>query len=81
MKLYHGTSNEILGKIQEEGVLWGIRFVNPYDRAEHEWKPLDKIPKRFRKTYFATSLDLAWSHGQHGAGVVLEIDYEPITKK
>ena len=81
MKLYHGTSKENWEKIRKEGVLWGIRFVCHMDRARHGCKPSDQIPKQFRMTYFSSDLQSAWSHGQYGNGVVLEIDYELTGKK
>ena len=81
MKLYHGTSKKNWEKIKQEGVLWGLRFLSDLDRAKHGWKPPQEIPKRFRMTYFSENIESAWSHGEYGNGVVLEIDYEPTGKK
>jgi len=81
IKLYHGTSKENWEKIKQEGVLWGVRFLYHLDRAKHGRKPLHEIPKRFRMTYFSENIKSAWSHGEYGNGVVLEINYEPTGKK
>jgi len=81
MKLYHGTSKENWEKIKQEGVLLGIRFLCDDDEARHGWKPPQEIPKRFRMTYFSEDIHAAWSYGQYGNGVVLEIDYEPTGKR
>ena len=69
MKFYHGTSKENWKKIQEEGCLWGRRYVlNSDGTVDHE---VDRC------TYLAVDEQEARCYGE----VVLEVDYDPASSK
>lgn len=65
MKFYHGTSESNWKKIQEEGLLFGRRYIT--DDNE------DIVKEVPRCTYLATSIDEAKCYGD----VVLEVEYNP----
>lgn len=65
---YHGTSKENWNKIQEEGVLWGRRFVELKKGV---------ITEIDRCTYLATTKEEA----EHYGDIVLEVYYNPLLDK
>ena len=67
MKFYHGTTSENWGKIQKEGVLFGLIIV-----LDRNGNPSSKH-KPHRCTYLATSLEEAKCYGD----IVLEVEYDP----
>ena len=65
MTFYHGTSKESWQQIQEEGVLFGRRYV--VDNEGHIIKEVDRC------TYLATDIAEARQYGE----VVLKVEYNP----
>jgi len=65
MKWYHGTSKENWKAIQDEGVLFGRRYVT--DNEGNIIKEVDRC------TYLATDLEEAKHYGE----VILEVEYNP----
>ena len=66
MIFYHGTSKENWKAIQEEGILWGRRFIkDDYGNI---------ITEIDRCTYLATDKEEAEKYGN----VVLEVEYDPL---
>lgn len=69
MKFYHGTTFEKWRKIQEEGVLFGIReMVDKNGNPSAVYKPQ-------RCTYLATTTEEAKCYGD----IILEVEYDPNT--
>lgn len=69
MKFYHGTSEENWKRIQEEGILYGRRYITDGDGgASHEVS---------RCTYLATDFEEAKCYGE----VVLEVEFDPSESK
>lgn len=66
---YHGTSEENWDKIQQEGILWGRRFVTDNDG--------NIIKEVCRCTYLTPDLDKARQYGD----VILKIEYNPFDAK
>ena len=69
MKFYHGTSEENWKVIQEEGILFGRRYIT--DNNGNNIKEVDRC------TYLATDLEEARCYGD----VVLEVEYNPFDDK
>lgn len=67
MLFYHGTSEENWKKIQDEGILFGVRIV-----LDNDGNP-SKIYKPDRMTYLARDIEEASMYGN----VVLEVEYNP----
>ena len=67
MIFYHGTSKENWDAIQQEGVLWGRRFV-----VDNNGNPIREID---RCTYLAVDREEAEQYGD----VVLKVEYNPFT--
>lgn len=65
MKFYHGTSKENWLKIQEEGVLFGRRYV-----TDNDGNIINEVD---RCTYLAKEPEEANNYGD----VLLEVEYEP----
>lgn len=66
---YHGTSKENWDKIQQEGILWGRRFVINND---------GNIIKEVRRcTYLTPDLEEA----KHYGDVILKVEYNPFDDK
>lgn len=65
MTFYHGTSKENWDAIQEEGVLWGRRFI-----VDNNGNPIREVD---RCTYLATDIKEAEHYGE----VVLKVEYNP----
>ena len=71
MRFYHGTTEENWEKIQQEGVLLGVRHVLGVNGL------VSKKYKPSRCTFLATNLLEAKCYGD----VVLEVDYDPSKNK
>ena len=69
MTFYHGTSEETWNEIQEEGFLFGRRFV--VDNEGNIIKEVDRC------TYLAMDLKEAKCYGD----VILEVEYNPYNKR
>ena len=69
MKFYHGTSEEKWKAIQEEGILFGRRYVT--DNKGNITKEVDRC------TYLATDIEEAQQYGD----IVLEVEYNPYNDK
>ena len=69
MIFYHGTSKENWEKIQEEGVLFGRRYIVDNDD--------NIIQEVSRCTYLATEFDEAKQYGD----IVLSVEYEPLDEQ
>lgn len=69
MIFYHGTTEENWHKIQEEGILYGRRFI--VDKQGHPIKEVSRC------TYLVLDLEEAKQYGE----VVLEIEYNPFDDK
>ena len=69
MIFYHGTTKEAWAKIQQEGVLWGRRWI--IDNAGTKIKEVDRC------TYLALNLEEAKCYGD----TVLQVEYDPNTSK
>ena len=65
MTFYHGTSEENWKKIQEEGVLYGRRYI-----VDNEGKIIQEVS---RCTYLAVEKPEAECYGD----VILEVKYDP----
>ena len=65
MKWYHGTSKENWKAIQEEGILFGRRYV-----TDNDGKIIKEVD---RCTYLACDIEEAKHYGE----VVLEVEYNP----
>ena len=68
MTFYHGTSEENWKEIQDEGMLFGRRFI-----VDNEGKVLKEVD---RCTYLAYDLKEAKCYGD----VVLEVEYNPYNR-
>lgn len=69
MIFYHGTSQKTWETIQQEGFLYGRRYITDSD---------GKIIKEVdRCTYLATDLEEAKHYGE----VVLQVEYDPKSSK
>lgn len=69
MIFYHGTTEDNWKTIQEEGVLWGRRYVTDSN---------DEIVKEIsRCTYLTPNIEEARCYGD----VVLKVEYDPYTNK
>jgi hypothetical protein len=69
MTFFHGTSKENWRTIQEEGVLWGRRYV-----VDDNGHPVKEVS---RCTYLALERKVAEQYGE----VVLEVEYNPFNMK
>ena len=69
MIFYHGTSKENWQKIQQEGVLYGRRYIT--DENGRRIKEVDRC------TYLAVDLDEAKCYGD----IILQVEYDPNTSK
>ena len=69
MILYHGTSKKNWEKIQQEGILWGRRYILNSDGSIK--KEVDRC------TYLAVDKEEAKQYGD----VLLEVEYEPFNSK
>ena len=69
MTFYHGTSKENWNTIQEEGMLFGRRFVT--DNDGNIIKEVDRC------TYLAVDLEEAKCYGD----VILKVEYNPFDAK
>ena len=65
MVFYHGTSKDSWKKIQEEGILWGRRYV-----VDNNGNPIKEVD---RCTYLTPDIEEASQYGD----VVLEVEYDP----
>ena len=70
MTFYHGTSEENWKKIQEEGILYGRRYILDNDTRE----PIEEVD---RCTYLAVDVEEA----KHYGDVVLEVEYNPFNSR
>jgi len=69
MIFYHGTTEDNWKTIQEEGVLWGRRYVTDNN---------DEIVKEIsRCTYLTPNIEEARCYGD----VVLKVEYDPYANK
>lgn len=69
MIFYHGTTKDNWEKIQEEGILFGRRYVLNNDGTINR--------EVSRCTYLAIDLEEAKCYGE----VVLEVEYNPLNSK
>ena len=69
MTFFHGTSKENWKTIQEEGVLWGRRYV-----VDDNGQPVKEVS---RCTYLALERKVAEQYGE----VVLEVEYNPFNTR
>ena len=69
MIFYHGTSEESWKAIQQEGFLYGRRYI-----TDNNGKILKEVD---RCTYLATDLEEAKYYGE----VVLQVEYDPKSSK
>ena len=69
MIFYHGTSKENWTAIQQEGFLYGRRYI-----IDNNGKPIKEVD---RCTYLATDLEEAKCYGE----VVLQVEYNPFLSK
>ena len=67
MIFFHGTSYENWGKIKQEGVLYGRRYVVDGNQV----KEVDRC------TYLSTDIDEAKCYGN----IVLQVEYDPFKHK
>lgn len=65
MTFYHGTSEENWNAIQEEGILYGRRYI--IDKKGNIIKEVDRC------TYLAVDLDEAKQYGD----IILQVEYNP----
>ena len=65
MIFYHGTSRDNWKKIQQEGVLYGRRYIT--DENGRRIKEVDRC------TYLAVDLDEAKCYGD----IILQVEYDP----
>lgn len=68
MTFFHGTSKENWKTIQDEGVLWGRRFI-----VDNDGNPIKEVS---RCTYLALDRKEAEQYGE----VVLEVEYNPFNR-
>jgi hypothetical protein len=75
---YHATSKENWVKIQDEGILFGIR--GPYIKYDDNGKPTDEYYMPSRCTYLAVekSNAVGWKDIRE---VILEVEYDPYINK
>lgn len=66
MIFYHGTSKENWRKIQQEGVLYGRRYITDENGC--------RIKEVDRCTYLAVDLDEAKCYGD----IILQVEYDPL---
>lgn len=69
MVFYHGTSQDNWKTIQQEGVLYGRRYI-----TDNNGKIVREVD---RCTYLATDLEEAKHYGE----VVLQVEYDPNSSK
>ena len=69
MIFYHGTSKENWEKIQQEGVLYGRRYIT--DENGVRLKEVDRC------TYLAVDLEEAKYYGD----IILQVEYNPLKHK
>ena len=69
MIFYHGTSQESWKTIQQEGFLYGRRYI-----IDNNGKIIKEVS---RCTYLATDLEEAKHYGE----VVLQVEYDPKSSK
>lgn len=68
MVFYHRTTQEVWDIIQNEGILWGRRFV-----VDNNGNPIKEVE---RCTYLAVDKEEAEQYGN----VVLKVEYNPFKK-
>ena len=69
MIFYHGTSEELWKQIQEEGLLWGRRYITDSNG--------NIIKEVSRCTYLAKEQSVAEDFGE----VILEVEYNPLNRR
>lgn len=69
MTFYHGTTKDKWEEIQQEGILYGRRFI-----VDNNGTPIKEVD---RCTYLATDLDEAKCYGD----TVLAVEYDPTKSK
>ena len=69
MIFYHGTSEENWKKIQQEGMLYGRRYV-----TDNKGNPIQEVS---RCTYLALGAEEAKQYGD----IVLKVEYNPFENK
>lgn len=69
MTFYHGTSKEAWEKIQQEGVLYGRRFI-----VDDEGNVIKEVN---RCTYLAVDVEEAMHYGD----IILKVEYDAISHR